>query len=212
MRRKRKNYKREENEKGIFDVIYYLALVIILFMILVFACTDGVRTMFGYSFMTVLTSSMQDAIPQGSLIVNKAVNASTLEVGDDITFMTGENITFTHRIVDIETDENGSLWFQTQGIMNKYPDAQLVSEANVVGKVIYHNYELGKMVTFLEKYIVLIIFFGIVLTVLCVVLKKINAPETSLSVELEEEDGQVREENENLKLEDSSRKRRRDRR
>ena len=180
-KRKRQNFKKEYD---IYDLIYYLALVVILTTILISSCTEGVKTICGYSFMTVLTSSMQDEIPQGSLVVNKMVDTSTLEVGDDITYLSGANTTITHRIVDVITDDDGNLYFQTQGIMNEYTDPQLVSSDNVVGIVVFHNLLLGKIVTCVKKYIFLVILFTVVLTGLYVVLKKINAPE-----EISEDDG-----------------------
>ena len=180
-KRKRRNFKREYD---IYDLLYYLALVVILTSILVSSCTEGVKTICGYSFMTVLTSSMQDEIPQGSLVINKQVDVDTLEVGDDITYLTGVDTTITHKIVDIVTDDDGNLYFQTQGIMNEYTDPQLVSSDNVVGIVIFHNLLLGKIVTCVRKYIFLVILFIVVLTGLYVALKKINAPE-----EISEDDG-----------------------
>jgi signal peptidase I len=167
--------KKQKREPDIGDVIHYATLVVLLFAILVFTSTDGVKTIFGYSFMTVLTGSMQDEIPQGSLVINKKTEPSELKIGDDITYLSGSDVTITHRIIDITIDENGMTWFQTQGIMNKYPDVQLISELNVVGKVIFHNYVLGKVLTFMKAYFGLGVIFAAILTGLYYVLKKINA-------------------------------------
>ena len=173
-REKRRKSKRKYD---IYDVLYYAALVVILFSVFVSMSTGGVKTICGYSFMTVLTSSMQDEIPQGSLVINKTVDTGALEIGDDITYLSGEDTTITHRIVDIVIDDDGNRYFRTQGIMNKYEDRQLVSSENVVGEVVFHNLLLGKIVTYIRRYIFLVILFTVVLIGLHGALKKINAPE-----------------------------------
>jgi len=136
------------------DVAYYLALVAFVVGVFLFRGAGGgapVRVM-GFSAMRVLTGSMGEVLPQGSLIITRAVDPNKLEVGDDITYMASEETTVTHRIVGITEDymETGERAFTTQGTENASPDGAPVPAQNVVGKVIFHSLVLGKIFGFLR--------------------------------------------------------------
>ena len=92
-----------------------------------------------YSFYTVKTSSMQDEIPKGSLILVERTEPQELEVGDSITFMRDWRTAVTHKITDIyENHRNpGARGFQTKGTNNASQDPEIVHEDHVVGKVIF---------------------------------------------------------------------------
>lgn len=104
----------------------------------------------GYSAFVVLTGSMEEVIPKGSLVVTKSVDPKELQIGDDITYMVSETTTVTHRIIGIEEDylNTGRRAFCTQGVMNTEPDQNPVAAVNVVGKVIWHNKLLGTVVSY----------------------------------------------------------------
>jgi len=136
------------------DILYYLALVAFVVGVFLFRGAGGgapVRVM-GFSAMRVLTGSMGEVLPQGSLIITQAVDAEDLQVGDDITYMASEETTVTHRIVGITEDymETGERAFTTQGTENASPDGAPVPAQNVVGKVIFHSLLLGKVFGFLR--------------------------------------------------------------
>ena len=143
--------------------LFYTALIVVVFVLLLtFSEEDGVpRSIMGFSMMTVLTPSMQDSIPKDSLIVTREVDASTLEVGDDITFLVNEKTTMTHRIVGIYENHlnTGMRGFETKGTMNASPDREIVSAQNVVGKVVFHNLALGKAMGFIKQYALWICIF-----------------------------------------------------
>jgi len=136
------------------DLLFYIALAaLVLTVFLVRAAGGGAPVTFaGFSAMRVLTASMQDEIPQGSLIITRHVDPKTLEVGDDVTYMAGEGTTVTHRIIAIAENYQGTgqRAFTTQGIMNREPDELRVPAANVVGKVIFHNLFLGDVLAFVQ--------------------------------------------------------------
>jgi|GEM_PF-1563030 len=123
------------------------------------------RDIFGYSIMTVLTKSMQSAIPQDSFIVTKHVPVKEINIGDDITYMRTENTSVTHRVVSIyeNFEGTGDRAFQTQGVENSAPDRDFVPAANVVGKVIFHNLIIGKVLTVFKKH-------GLILAILLVLI------------------------------------------
>ena len=71
----------------------------------------------GFSPMTVLSNSMRSVYPRNTFLLTRQVDANTLDIGDDITFITESDRVVTHRITGIEenhlrTRERG---FTTQG-------------------------------------------------------------------------------------------------
>ncbi len=168
--------KKRKKFAWIWDVVFYLLIVaVVLGAFLIRSSSGGKPFLFaGYSAFTVLTSSMEDVIPKGSLVITKSVDASTLQIGDDITFMSGPTSTITHRIVDIEEKyaETGERAFKTKGTMNKQED-DWVPAVNVVGKVVYHNKTIGDIANFIKTNWPYILFVVIVLVVLCYVLKRV---------------------------------------
>ncbi len=106
----------------------------------------------GYSAFTVLTSSMEDVYPKGSLIVTKRVEPEELKVGDDITYMISETSSVTHRIVGIMENyqDTGERAFETKGTRNEKADKDPVSAVNVVGKVIFCSKPMGAAANFVS--------------------------------------------------------------
>ena len=102
--------------------------------------------------MNVLTGSMEPEIPQGALIIINRLDPSELQVGDDITFAVAPTITFTHRIIDIYENyaDSGQRGFRTLGIANDAPDPEIVSEGNVVGRVVRPIPWVGNAVSFMH--------------------------------------------------------------
>lgn len=168
--------KKRKKFAWLFDVAFYLLIIaVVLGAFLIRSSSGGKPFSFaGYSAFTVLTSSMEDVIPKGSLVITKSVDASTLQIGDDITFMSGPTSTITHRIVDIEEKyaETGARAFKTKGTMNKQED-DWVPAVNVVGKVVYHNKTIGDIANFIKTNWPYILFVVIVLGVLFYVLKRV---------------------------------------
>ena len=159
------------------DVLFYALLVLLVVgaFVLFGGSSGGPRMIAGYSAFTVKTGSMHDVLPQGSLIVTKQVDPQTLQIGDDITYMTSETASITHRIIGIvEEDElTGERAFETKGTMNERPDAKLVPAVNVVGKVVFCSSALGTAVRFIQDNWPLLIFFACIAGGLAIVLKRI---------------------------------------
>lgn len=165
------------------NIILVVTIVALVVSLTANATSGGApKIIAGYSASTVLTGSMEDTYPTGSLIVSKQVDPTTLKVGDDITFMTTPDTSVTHRIVDIAVDGAGlndsdELAFITQGTMNPRPDADPVLASNIVGKVIFCSPALGAAITFLKSYWPLIVFLIALAFVTKAVLKRINKEE-----------------------------------
>ena len=107
----------------------------------------------GYSCMLVLTESMGEAIPKGSLVITQKAASENLSVGDDIAFFANETTAVTHRIIEKKTSKtDGSILFRTKGVANKEPDSQLVSAVNIIGRVVFQSYILGRAATFMSRW------------------------------------------------------------
>ena len=170
--------KQQKKKKSLFgDLLFYGVLVVLIVgtVILTGSGEQGPRSFAGFTAQTVLTSSMEDVYPKGALVISRRTDPDTLGIGDDITFMTSETTTITHRIIGIIEDyaDTGQRAFQTQGVMNQAPDSQLVPAVNVVGKVVFHSYAAGRLVNFLKGSWPLMLFFLILLAVLVRVLRYI---------------------------------------
>lgn len=149
------------------SVLFYAVIVVmVLGAFLMRSADKGKPFMIAdFSAATILTSSMEDVYPKGSLIITKRVDAKKLQIGDDITFMMGENSSVTHRIIEITENyqETGERAFKTQGTMNSKADKEMVAAANVVGKVVFHSKLLGDFANFVKANWPMLIFALIVI-------------------------------------------------
>ena len=156
----------------ISDLLFYTAILVILFSVFVSGRDGAPRTVAGYSYFTVLSSSMQNEIPKGSFILVKQTNPQDFEIGDNITYMRDRSTSVTHKIVDIyENYQNsGARGFQTQGTNNANPDKDIVYESNVVGKVVLSLPAVGAAIAALgaNMYLVFIIFGLCIILSFCI--------------------------------------------
>ena len=94
----------------------------------------------GYEEMAVLTGSMEPNYPVGSLIFVKEEDPENLKVGDVITYRLDEDTVVTHRIVEINQEEQT---VTTKGDANSDNDGSPVSYPNIVGKAQFKITYLG---------------------------------------------------------------------
>lgn len=104
-------------------------------IIVIVACLPlTVPRIFGYNIYTVISGSMEPAIPTGSLVYVKTVPAEEIKEKEIIAFygaMDGEAI-ITHRVV-ANSEIMGE--FITKGDANKTNDMNPIPYANYIGKV-----------------------------------------------------------------------------
>jgi len=153
--------KRSRVKSRIIGAFFYTFLIIILagaFFLVGGQDESGTpRHYAGFSVMRVLTRSMQSEIPQNSLIVTQRVDPDDLQVGDDITFLLDAETVVTHRIVTIYENHEGSneRAFQTQGTENIMPDHRLVIPDNIIGRVVWSNYIIGRVMTLIQDNLII---------------------------------------------------------
>lgn len=118
----------------------------------------------GITPMVVLSGSMsgdaEDHIEVGDLIFVGKTEAEELEVGDVIAFMEGK-VVVTHRIIDIQRDENGALLFTTKGDANNAQDQRPVTESNLVGIYKARIPKVGDFALFLQTPMGMVLFIGL---------------------------------------------------
>lgn len=119
-------------------------------IIIVFAAVAAVLilpALFGCKSMAVVSGSMEPAIPVGSIVVVKEVDANTLEVGDIISYRLSGNTMVTHRIATVDAENNALI---TKGDANEVEDANPVVFSNVVGKELFHVPLLGYLSIYIK--------------------------------------------------------------
>lgn len=105
----------------------------------------------GAESFTVVSGSMEPAIPTGSIVVARPIGAEDVRFNDVITYQleSGKPQTVTHRVVGVDVIED-QLQFRTQGDANSVEDPAPVQPAQVRGKVLYHVPFLGYMSTWIS--------------------------------------------------------------
>lgn len=88
--------------------------------------------------LVVLTGSMSPTIPVGSMVYVETVPPEEIAVDDIITYQRGESASVTsHRVIDIERDDEGDPRFITQGDANNAADLDPVTADRYRGRVAF---------------------------------------------------------------------------
>lgn len=103
-----------------------------------------------YRPITVSSGSMKPAFEPGDLIIVKRINPTEVKLGDIITFKIDNRSLVTHRVVRI-VKENGELMFRTRGDANNSEDRQLVSQQQLIGKLVFKIRYGGYIANFISS-------------------------------------------------------------
>jgi len=126
---------------SIFENIVIALVALLLVAFIVLKAT-------GFQFFVVMSGSMEPILPVGSVVLVQPTPYDDIQVGDDISFVVGEErITVTHRV--IEKDENSNT-LTTKGVANNISDDQIPASA-VIGKVIFDIPLVGRLLYFLSS-------------------------------------------------------------
>jgi len=134
----------------IISTILSLLLVILGLFILYVSFSENSKALLGYRLFVVRTGSMSPSIEKGELIITKETPADTLKKDDVITFYSNDpqilGALNTHRIFEVQEAH-----FITKGDANGFPDEYPVSYSKIIGKVVFHNGVIGKVVLLLKN-------------------------------------------------------------
>jgi len=145
---------KEKEQRGVFKRVLNIlgnAVLIVLIAIGILIAFSMVPIRGNYQVMSVMSGSMEPAIPVGSLIVVKP--SANYQVGDVITFLPmnaktkKENI--THRIFAIN-ETNGEKLVETKGDANENPDEETITENKIIGKHLFTVALLGYILTYIK--------------------------------------------------------------
>lgn len=114
---------------GIF-LLFLAALAAILILPKCFGCIS----------LAVLSGSMEPAIPVGAIVFVKETEPEALQVGDVITYQMESGTKVTHRITEILEDNQA---VRTKGDANEVEDGNVVSYADILGKMLFQVPYLG---------------------------------------------------------------------
>jgi len=124
---------------GIFLVILLMTLVVLALL----------APHLGWRVDTVLSGSMEPALPVGCVQVTKPVKAEAIKVGDIITFRSPTSGKMTsHRVTAVE--EGQSYQFRTKGDANEDTDPYSVPAQSVIGRVCFKVSHVGYVVEYLK--------------------------------------------------------------
>lgn len=180
----------------------YTSTGLVVLMVLCAVFLMGSRLL-GYKYYTVLTGSMEPKYMVGDLLYVKEVDPTTIQVGDDITFVLNEELVVaTHRVIRVDA-ENQCLY--TKGIANEIEDGDPVHFKNVIGVPLFSIPKLGYVSNFVQNppgtYITVGVGAVLILAVfLPDFIGKKKKPEEDEAPSSEEKD-EVAEENERLRAE-----------
>ena len=137
--------------KVISKILKITSSALILIAALLAFLLVGMR-IFGFQIYTILSPSMEPKYPTGAIIYVKKCDTQSLKNGDVITFQLTDNMTATHRIVKLVSDEENpdKILFRTKGDNNDEPDDALVEPGRVLGKVVFSIPLLGILASYIQ--------------------------------------------------------------
>ena len=136
---------------AVSTVLIVLLVLILLFNLICYVkrrvTGDNCPTVLGLGMAVVVTGSMEPNVSVDDLVV--IWRQDEYQVRDVITYR-GENYPVTHRVIAVRTDENGNVWYTTQGDANNHNDGEIAAD-RVVGKVVMTVAHVGDLQRFLQS-------------------------------------------------------------
>ncbi|MFQ5999496.1 MAG: signal peptidase I [Candidatus Bathyarchaeia archaeon] len=132
---------RHKHRKLIIDV-----LIIVIVVLSVFFTYLGLQFFLATNkpLVIVASGSMSPALEVGDIVIVQGVPATEIKVGDIIVFEEpNRNELTVHRVIEIETKEDGTIFFTTKGDANPIQDTSSVDSSLVHGRVINRIPYLG---------------------------------------------------------------------
>ena len=147
-----------------FGKIFSTIICIIILFFIVFNITliiesyinpNELPSFLGIKSFVIVSESMEPTILTNDVIFIVDTSKENLEVGDIISFRTGDYIN-THRIVRIE-EQNGEEVYITKGDNNSNEDKTPIKFQDIEGKYLFRLPKLGKITEMLKSKVTLVI-------------------------------------------------------
>lgn len=201
--------------KSIISTIIYFLVVGFLLLYIGFeiALPDKTAKVMQVKAINVVTESMKPKLKYYDAIIISNYKKENLKIGDIITFKQslptydaqtdtyGSRLEYvTHRITNIDIDENGKYTFETKGDANIVVDTWTVDEKNVIGKYLFKIPKGGYVIAFFQSWIgLLIIGFNaaVIMLIIYILSKKETLPsEEEIKKQIKELEAQLEEKKE----------------
>lgn len=118
------------------DLTKYRNIVFIIPVLVIIGCICLLISGIGkYKMIAIASNSMNPVYNRGDAVIYEKMNVSGITKGDILVFKS-DNIVVTHRVVNV-IKIGSKIYFQTKGDNNDNNDINLVSDADVYGRVKY---------------------------------------------------------------------------
>ncbi|MCL2559239.1 MAG: signal peptidase I [Turicibacter sp.] len=141
------------------NAIFYFFFAFFLVMILLLNAQNTIgepNFILGFSAIRVASPSMQETIPEDSLVVLRRVNPNRLAVDHIVTYIQEDGLLITHRIDSVSTDADGDhIGFSLRGDEGDDVNDQIVPSEDIVGRVVFSNRTMGRFSLLFEQHFLL---------------------------------------------------------
>ncbi|MGL4570181.1 MAG: signal peptidase I, partial [Clostridium sp.] len=134
--------------KAIRKTVFLIFIIAVISIGVMFLKTNDSKNVkvLGYSALNVMTGSMEPEIKTGSLILIKDILIDDIKVDDVITVRTNNGSLVTHRVANIDRDNEG-IYLITKGDANDVYDSFKVRENMIEGKVMFNVPYVGSFMS-----------------------------------------------------------------
>jgi len=144
----------------LYGIMYAVLIIIMVYNISLIAQSilkpNKTPSFLGVKTYIIISGSMEPNIEIGDIVVVKA--EENLDIGDVISYRKGQSV-ITHRITQINKNENGEIEYKTQGDNNNVEDEESIKPSNIEGKVIKIVPKLGNVTLILQNKVIIIFIF-----------------------------------------------------
>lgn len=146
-----------------FRKICNFLMTIIMIILVLLAGIMFVPRLLGYQSLAVLSGSMEPEISVGSIVYTKETDPTSLQVGDIITYRLSADTMVTHRIAEINTEDQTVV---TKGDANDIVDGSPVAYSDIVGKVAFHLPWIGYISIYIKTPIGIGVICGVLIAII----------------------------------------------
>lgn len=155
---KRKNI--EIKLKNSLNIIIYIIMIIIMtynISLIIQSVLNPNKTpsFLGIKTYVIISGSMEPNINIGDIVITKD-KEKDLQIGDIISYRKGHSV-ITHRITQINKNENGDITYKTKGDNNNTEDSEEIANEDIEGKVVKIIPKLGKASLVLQNKVIIIV-------------------------------------------------------
>ena len=191
----------------IIKIICTIVLVLLIAVLALQRFSNNEIAIGGYRVFTIVTTSMIPVYDVGDTIVIKEVTPEELKLGDDITYL-GKVESFkdrvvTHRLIQINPNENGETLYRTQGVANESPDPEITFD-QIYGKVIYKCFLISALAKLMNNMTLfyIVVFIPLAILIMLQIKDVINEHRSEDAEEDDEDDEEDDDEDEDEEDED----------